>query len=201
MGNLAEWATCVVALISAYLILSQLKNDHERSRRQLATEMMFVWARSQKSETSSVRNFVRNLSLQECQFLVEMTPFHVSNTQEHINLLNASLEPKFSHFDISTITNGNIIKVEGQYLAHIRSVAIDYLNTLESILSAWHSGTASRKIIEEQFVFLRNLAWTSLPQFRNANQMWNSNVDPYPCITSFIAIANHGPTPVLGDLP
>jgi len=88
--------TVLVAAISALLIWLQLRADHERSRRELAVNLLREWTNRQEIETSSVIRFVRILNRDQCEKLAERKLFLLENTSENRELLQSCLEYKFN---------------------------------------------------------------------------------------------------------
>lgn len=79
-------------------------------------------------------------------------------------------------------SNGKTVdnKVDGKILTELRWHVIAYLNTLETVLTAWDLGIVDRKTVEEQFAFLKDTSkGVTLTLFRNI-------AGGYPVIEKFI---------------
>lgn len=71
-----------------------------------------------------------------------------------------------------------------EYSGILRWEIVNYLNHLETILSAWHHNVADKKMIEEQLTYLVYLKDNHylLESFRRAA----GDAESYPCIKAFI---------------
>jgi hypothetical protein len=183
-------ATAAVAAISAILVWLQLRADHERSRRELAVNLLREWTTGQQIETASAIRLVRLLNADQCAKLAARESFTLPNTPDFRELVLACLEYRFPSVrndkPISDSTEDSSLTINSTYVAYIRFRAVGYLNLLESILSAWYESVAQPNIIEGQFLFLRSGKETDLKTLRTAMQNAN-NADPFPCITLFVA--------------
>jgi hypothetical protein len=180
--------TVVVAAVSAILVWLQLRADHERSRRELAVNLIKEWSDSIDVETASVIRLVRELNREQCELLVSRKPFKVDKTNLdfvrscfEIRFPEINNDPEFDQQSVNTTININY-----KYSGYIRFVAARYVNSLESIMIAWYESVAQPRIIEGQFRFLRSAPESSLVTLREAICRDNNNVDGFPCITRFL---------------
>lgn len=183
-------ATAAVAAISAILVWLQLRADHERSRRELAVNLLREWTTGLAVETAPAIRLVRTLNTDQCEKLVERESFTLDNTKAHRELVIACLEEKFPEItqdnQFSETSSELKLQISSKYSNYIRFLAVRYLNLLESIMAAWYESVAQPRIIEGQFVFLRSGKETDLKTFRAAFQKLN-NADAFPCVTNFVA--------------
>lgn len=189
LGSIAHWVMVIVAIVSVFLILTQLRADHERSRRELAVKLLQEWTKGLKLECSAVVALVVTLSAEQCDDLAKRKSLSLDDDHRHINR-NAVLRCleftyKNEGFEIDKIIHGSKIDIDGDYVIFIRFIVMYYLNLLESILAAWNLGVADESILEEQFRFLK-LSGYDLEKLRIAAQNNNAGVDVYPSIANFI---------------
>jgi hypothetical protein len=183
--------TAAVAAISAILVWLQLRADHERSRRELAVNLLREWTTGLQIETASAIRLVRLLNADQCAKLAVREPFTLTNTADFRELVLSCLEYRFQNirdnnslFDPSS--ENSTFTVNSTYATYIRFRAVGYLNLLEAIMAAWYESVAQPNIIEGQFLFLRSGKETDLKTFRTALEHAN-NADPFPAITLFVA--------------
>jgi hypothetical protein len=183
-------ATAAVAAISAGLVWLQLRADHERSRRELAVNLLRAWTSDQQIETSSAIRLVRLLNADQGAKLAAREPFTVSNTTDFRELVLAYLEYRFPDVSndkaFSEKNEALLLNINSKHVSYIRFRAVGYLNLLESIMAAWYESVAQPNIIEGQFLFLRSGKETDLRTLRTAMRNTN-NADLFPCITMFVA--------------
>jgi hypothetical protein len=182
-------ATAAVAAVSGLLVWLQLRADHERSRRELAVNLLREWTTSQEIETASAIRLVRLLNTEQCTKLAGRESFQLDYTTEHLELVLACLEYRFPKIKkdkaFKKISGNTPIYVNSTYAAYIRFRAVGYLNLLEAIMASWYESVAKPNIIEGQFRFLRSGREADLATLRDALEKIN-NADPFPCITKFV---------------
>jgi hypothetical protein len=182
-------ATVVVAAISAILVWKQLRADHERSRRELAMNILRDWSNSLEVETASVLRFVRLLNVEQCEKLEDRKPFTVESSEETAALLKACLVFRFPEVNMDQQFDHNLsnktITINSIYSGYIRFITAKFLNNLESVMVAWYENIAQPGIIEGQFEFLRKDPKAHLATLRGviAN---NNSADGFPCLTRFL---------------
>ena len=183
-------AAVAVAAISAILVWLQLRADHERSRRELAVNLLREWTTGQQIETASAIRLVRLLNADQCTKLAAREPFILTNTADFRELVLACLEYRFPNVrndnSLGDLSGNSPLTVNSTYASYIRFRAVGYLNLLESILAAWYESVAQPNIIEGQFLFLRSGKEADLRTLRAAMENAN-NADPFPAITLFVA--------------
>lgn len=153
--------------------------DHARSERQLAREMCWQWSTSTSPETSSVTRLVETLSDEQCDAIANLKTLVIAIEHRH-HLINI-FQLRFPHIERMKTASG--YAVEGQYLLHLRHVAIRYLNVLESILMCWTLNIADQKVIEKEFSYLLNEkeGRTAMHNLRK-----KIDVEAFPAIQEFI---------------
>jgi hypothetical protein len=154
--------------------LSQISKDHERSRRELAIELMRAWTTSLDHKGSISRKLVETFDESQARKLFN---------QEELSLNDSTQKNLFSAAFDADLEADN--RVSARQSAELRWRVITYLNALETILAAWHHNIADRDILEEQFKYLVSDrdGYSILANFRKAA---GSN-DTYPAIQAFVA--------------
>ncbi len=165
-----------------YLLKKQIKKQHEERRRENTINFMSMWCNSVKKDTCIAEQVARKLSNEQGISLYKHEAFEVSNPiKDEIC--------KFCPLDKGRCAGCSLQqgqRVDGKILTELRWHVITYLNTLETILTAWDLGIVDRKTIEEEFSFLKDpTSGATLSQFRNS-------AGGYPVIEKFIdAIKDH----------
>src|ERR1700743_3202061 len=97
-------------------------------------EMCYRWSSSLSPDAGSVVRLLEELGDKECEAIAKRLPFKVEEKHKHLLLTIFSLQ--FAEFgdELPKMKNGQGYEIEGRYVLHIRSVAIKYLNMLESTL-------------------------------------------------------------------
>lgn len=164
------------------LLSDEVKSDHERSRRENAIDLIFKWTEHMQRESTSARKFVESLDSHQALKLYKVEPLTLSLNpiiKGHVAtcLAQSRLEPEIDEAS-------NQLKLSEAAVSVIRWQAIKYLNTLESVLTAWRHNVADREMITEQFVYIFN------PQ-KGSNAMASfrevlGGKDSFPSIALFI---------------
>lgn len=152
--------------------LSQISKDHERSRRELAIDLMRAWTLSLDQKGSISRKLVETFNEAQARQLFN---------QEEILLISEKQKKLYAATINSPEDAGKISTSES---ANLRWSIIKYLNTLETIIAAWHHCVADKDIIEDQFKYLISdrEGHAILAKFRMAA----GGNDAYPSIQAFV---------------
>lgn len=124
----------------------QLEDDHARSRREKAVDLIGQWARNANQRAASARKLAERLTFDEASTLFKQEQLSLDAKLK--DLIDSALE-KSSDPPV----NGKIVLTLEQ-TAEIRWQVVMYLNKLEAIISAWSHEVADRGMLEEQFHFL-----------------------------------------------
>jgi len=148
---MAEWISAIATSIGAlgvFLVVFQIRADHERSRRERAMDMMKMWANDLHIVAPKL-NLAKELieSLDETQSLALVRSQEVTFEASYANLLAAYFSDIEQNFNIE---NGKII-LEPALALLLRKEVILALNVLECVATAWRHNVADREIIEEEF--------------------------------------------------
>lgn len=159
-------------------------DDHERSRRKAAHDLICRVTAAQSREASSCRNLVEALDDGQLVRLRAKEGFLIS--KEHEKFLIKALEncePDKSIY----IYDGDKIRLDEFHSSHIYNVCITYLNNIETALIAWDVAIASSDIVEEQLTPLfkpRSLPAKQVYLLENIRRVIGQ--DAYPCIARFV---------------
>jgi hypothetical protein len=147
IASVVSAAGIVLLAIQVILYKKELRDDHERSRRENAINFLLEWAKGLGKNGSLTRKLVELLDEDQIKALVEMRPFAIS--VEHKNLVLACLDKENAAKSVKI--ENELVYLSEIHVKIIKWEAVSYLNLLESILSAWRHNTADRLMIEEQF--------------------------------------------------
>lgn len=160
---IANWISALAAVASASaiwfiwkqvdLLKSQITEDHKRSRREVAVNLLIEWSKNLRQHSSDARKLVETLNAEQARCLVKQDIFNIN--KKHQDLLYASISCSSECKEKCEIKNDEII-LKQHCVSNLRWQTICYLNILEFILSAWRHNIADREIIEEQFEYLIN---------------------------------------------
>ncbi len=183
LSNLADMATILGSLavvgiaFQVHFTKTQIKADHERSRREKTVDLLVEWDKRLKKESALARKIIERLNEEQCRDIVAQQKLQVPKKLEHL------LAQFFGEdFKIEESDNGDIVLSEARS-AELRWHAITYLNSLESVLVAWQYSVVDREIIEHQFSYLFKPSdgHEALKDFRTAA----GGEDSYPAIEIF----------------
>jgi hypothetical protein len=164
------------------VMLKTLTSDHERSRRITSIEMLHIWHERLSKKASSSRKLVEEFNFQQAKAVYKQEKIEIelrlkekffSIFPEAENDIHNPIEETASHFSVPE-----------KYSALLRWELVTYLNTLETVLSAWNHNVADREMIEEQFEYFISPEDNHymLQEFRTAAGGSSS----YPCTEIFI---------------
>ncbi|HEY6874712.1 MAG TPA: hypothetical protein VI298_18485 [Geobacteraceae bacterium] len=160
---IANWISALAAIGSASaiwfiwkqvdLLKSQIIEDHKRSRREMAVNLLLEWSRNLKQHSSAARKLVETLNAEQSRCLLKQETFKID--KKYKDLLYASISCSSECKKDCEFSNDEIV-LKQHCISNLRWQIICYLNSLEFILSAWRHNIADREIIEEQFEYLIN---------------------------------------------
>lgn len=198
MPSITDWITAVAGLISAGaivllwrqtshtakqvdLLAEDISFDHERSRRENAVNLIHRWIDTLPREMSATRKLVESLTAEEARLLnnekaltLKVSPERLSFTQVYLRQANYNCEIDEARKEIT---------IPAEAVSWLRWQAVKYLNTLESIMGAWHHGIADKEIIAEEFGYLldEQRGYDAMEKFRGA-----IGHHAFPAINAFI---------------
>lgn len=172
--------TIVVFVVQAVIMYKQVKKDHERSRRERAVDLILHWSESLKRENSAARKLLESLSDHDNKAVYEQQPIEIDDRfLPHVQACISS-----AGMTIPAAQNGKISLDIGA-VSVIRFLGISYLNSLESVLLAWHTGVAHEDTIKRQFSYLydKHTPYNALEKLRRAA----GGGQAYPAIECFMS--------------
>lgn len=166
----------IVAVFQFLMSKKQLQKDHERSRRERAVELIQTWTTQINQKATLARKLIE--CLDESQVKAIYNQESVKLDKKHLNLVHGCL------IENGIQENEELITLQEKQSSEIRWLVVSYLNSLESVLSAWHYGIADEEIIETEFSYLVSptKGYFILEKFRRAS----GGVDSYPAIQAFV---------------
>jgi len=127
------------------LLRQQLKEDHDRSRRQQAIVMVTQWADTIQQSCGSARKLADALTESENELISKEAAITIS--VDKAELVRYCLTDKVPASRLAEITKTGKILLSSQETSLIRWQLIRYLNRLECILAAAKSGVADEEMV------------------------------------------------------
>jgi hypothetical protein len=160
----------------------EYRDDHERSRRENALQMMLEWAKKLDRGTNIVTRFVDSLDESQARELANERPFCVAREKKGVVDSLSSVTELEAGTALADCEAG--IEIKQVAVSLIRAQAVNYLNMLEIVLTAWKHNIADREILREQFAPMYNPKNGDfmLERFRDAL----GGADAYPSIADFV---------------
>lgn len=169
----------LMVLLQMILYMRELRDDHDRSRRENAVSFILEWSKNLGRNASLTRKLVERLDADQIDNLINIRPIHLSSQLRSLVvgcLDGATEELDFEEEDEKIVLSESQVKI-------LKWQAVSYLNLLEAILSAWRHNTADRDIIREQFHTLvaPEKGMTMLQNYRDA-----AGPGALPAISEFV---------------
>ena len=151
-----------LALWRVFVMRRTFFSDHDRSRRTKAVDLIQFWSGKVTKQSSIARKLVESFSDDQCKSLSEQKEFNIDSNKKDL------LKELFK--DIKIEENQNTVKLNEAQSSVLRWEIVNYLNQLESVLTAWRHNVADKEIIEEEFHYLYDTKQnhTVVEKFRNA---------------------------------
>jgi len=161
--------------------VKQIENDHERSRRQTTIELMLKWIENLDIKTASARKLIESLDDSTCEKIYNMEKANIP--LENKTLLQGILDLKEDRIKDSD----TFMEITDYESSVIRSYVLNYLNSLETILTGWRLSVVDKEIVGDEFIYLYNTEKDKcvLHNFRNT-----AGVHTYPSIKAFCISLN-----------
>ncbi|MBN4063495.1 hypothetical protein JYT79_01805 [Cardiobacterium sp. AH-315-I02] len=133
------------------LSTKNLGADHERSRRETAINLLVEWSTNLNRRGSIARKFAETLDFNQSKELFNENAIKIDIKNKHLILgcLPDTTDEKIKSWD-----DNKTIDLSENESAEIRWIIVSYLNTLETIMTAWRHNLADKQIISEQFSYL-----------------------------------------------
>ena len=149
---MTEWIITTASVITALTIVIlwiELKSYHASERRKKAIELIQFWSTNLSTKQSAARMLVEKLNFEQSKSLFNKEPFTID--VKHKDYLAMCLR---ASSNINSLIKNDRIHLSIKEVIQIKEGVVDFLNLLESILSAWRHNVADRDIIKEEFHFL-----------------------------------------------
>jgi hypothetical protein len=188
----------ILVWIQIRLLQKQIVADHERSRRELTTSILFEVNKSINQPTSAAEKIVKDFSEDQCRRLRDLQELKISaEKKELVEICMADIldDTEFEQ------QNGEIV-LRGKQVRLLRFLVVDYLNSIEAALSAWMLSVADEDMMEKQFQALvrPDQGKDALEAFRRCM----GGGDVYPSIERFVEVIREryarGTSPKLGKV-
>jgi hypothetical protein len=180
VDKIPEWISAISNAITAAGIawaIYEFRNDHERSRREKAIDLLVHFDNSLELATSSSRKLIEKLSDAQNKAIFNHESLKIDIKLK--SLTEAALNEKIKHKQ-----GARSIELNPTQSSKLRWLAIKYLNLLETVLVAWHNGIADREIILTQLKYIYDPKESSMAM--NSLREIAGGKDSYPSIQAFI---------------
>jgi hypothetical protein len=163
------------------LLRLQIQVEHEAQRRYRAIDDIQQFAATLDKKHPSARKVVDEFTVEECNKLVERTPFSIP--AKHLGPLKYALADVLQ--DKELVVDKDRVLLESHHLTHLLGLIIDHLNKIEVALQGWFNGVSDSQIIEAQFRYMISIREDRyiLEKFRSHSLVEHS----YPAIAAFVA--------------
>lgn len=190
ISSISAMVSAIVGVILCYQLFQtrkQFLENHRIQRNVYTTDLMRWWVENITSTLEAARQFVERLSPDQCEMIIKggNIKLVLVNTENNrpdymIDKLKICLGDNFTKIKMVN----DIVEIESPETARIKSLCAKYLNTTETVLSAWRHNTATRRIISEEFEYIihGNMNCKLLENFR----LKLGGVECFPSIDEFI---------------
>ncbi|HCE3330253.1 DUF4760 domain-containing protein [Vibrio parahaemolyticus] len=156
--SFAEWIIAIATSVGSFVVLlayfqfkamkKQAFEDHERSRKEKAIELMLEWTAFVAKNGSTAKTIAESLGNDEISNLIESKELKVNSRYK--DLAKHYFESK--GIDSQFNDDGEeFIRLSVEQSHELKRGVLSYLNYLETILSAGRYKVADPSIIKEQF--------------------------------------------------
>jgi len=169
-------------LIQIYLIISNNKKDHERSRRENAIELLLKWTEHLDARNSLARKLLEILEDTQVRSIANQSSFQIPTDPPVFKEYLYSIFPNESNKDQKESQERTIL-VSAEQSTQLRWLVLSYLNKLEAILCSWLYSVSDKDLLESQFQYLfsETQGHSALQKFR----MYSGGADAFPAIEAF----------------
>lgn len=171
--------------------LEQYRDDHERGRREKAVALLEHCDAHQTREQALARSVIEQLDEQQVSTLVGQGKLALPESMKSqiSRILSADISPQCA--------NGRLELNETQ-TGELRWRGVQYLNLLETVLTAWLHNVADRHILEGQFRYLYRSTTEDGAMLRFRRALGKDN---YPALDAFIRHLRETLNPEVAALP
>jgi hypothetical protein len=179
----------LLTLFSIVFLRRQIRSDHDRSRREMAINLMKCYSTivdPTNHELVFGFELLKLLTKEQCRSLWQKEPFTVERKHQHLlecwrSARNSAGKSKTAAKGTNSDPGPGVLSVEEVYL--LRFLANTLLNRLEMIAGAWHYNVADSKIVQQEFwrVYCPHDGNFILEDYREASGV-------FPSIATFCAV-------------
>lgn len=130
-----------------WIMKNAFEQDHENMRNSKAVDLIKEWTKSLNSKSSTARKLVEMLDHQTCISLNKQEKIEIVDSEQNKNYLKIIFEKDFE-------PNNSKIALDVDNSSKLRWEIITYLNTLESVFTAYRNNVADKTMLKEQFEYL-----------------------------------------------
>ena len=142
LANVVIATGVIIGIRQVKLLAFEIKADHDKSRREMAIELISQWANTSDELSVGLCAFVESLNANGCEAL--WNKHELSVDADHAGFLS-----QFSKAELPI--SGAIVKLDSDSTRRVRSYIVDHLNRLEAISCAWRYNVADQEMLEEEF--------------------------------------------------
>ena len=216
--SITDWISAVSAAVAAFgvVILAaqihfakrqielsrrQMVDDHDRSRRKCAIDLMVEWSTFVREQGTAAKAIAETLDAERANLLWATKAFRLP--ERYKRFVEHYLERRGTPCVLAV--EGDQVQIETEHCHELRRGMVAYLNLLESILAARRHNVADRDMLKEQFkdLIVPEKNKTIMSELRRAA----GGPSTFPSIEAFVVeITREKMTPapgkgVLGDEP
>ena len=190
MNDVLQWIGTIANLVAACAVFFAIKqltmqrkawaDEHERSRREKAIELISNFNDKFGKEWSATRRLVEKLTQEQLLKMDEGEPFDIDG--KYGKFVVGALPGAFPSSAAPTYA----INSEQSY--QLRFQALEILNATEIICEAWESDVANTRIVERQLLFLYDPNAKEPTDLMHTYRRLMDDDDNFPSITNYIRV-------------
>ncbi|WP_339741399.1 hypothetical protein [uncultured Maricaulis sp.] len=205
-GTISEIVTAIASVVMALSVIVaalQLSEsranwvaENKRLKKQAAIDAAKIYIDNKRPETDLMLQFVNNACHLNSRILQDIEKFNLPRLP--VSLLD-DVRGCVEFYDPAALgslaeKDGFITGVTAKHIIQLRWLMIDYLNTLETVLTYWWQGTANERLLELEFAFLRAQSDSARPVRHLVECYGETN---FPAIAAFLraGAARQAPEP------
>jgi hypothetical protein len=160
----------IVGLAGLFVATSSLLQNLERSRRELASALIYNWANHLDWQTSSALALLKQIDVAVIESIDDLKPASLPAVayERVVSILKAEFSDRGLPERPMTAATFDISE---EHSAHIRFLWVRWLNRLEGTLTAWQQGAASAQVMHTEFEPLVKGRRAELQKFQDAKML------------------------------
>ena len=184
-------AVGIVLCLQLFLIKSHFNKEHQYKRNLHSNEIIRWWVETANNRvTGAARQVVECFSPAQCRSLVNNEAVHLILPEDNeeqrrereylLEKIKVCLEENHAQVEIQ----GSSVTINASEFSLLRSLTTRYLNSMETVCSAWRHHLVNRALIEEEFTYIVhvNRGYRMLQTFREQS----GGTEAFPAIYEFI---------------